>query len=387
MRMRDRRGGQGGNRDAATGGRLTAPTLMARCRWGRCLLVAAILAAAILVVYLWPGPFVAQGPVAAPAPVPRFRHVFVIMMENHSPAALLNPSAPDPYIRHLIATEGYDSDYFGVTHPSLPNYVAALSGQTQGSHSDSPTQRFAIPNLALQLDHAHISWQAVMQSLPYAGYTGNWYPDSIPHAAPTTMPVNALYAKKHDPFLLFPAVARVDAGNVVPLATLGRELASGSVPSFVWISPNLCEDMHGEPNTKGATCPQANGSALIADGNAFLATWIARIMQSSAWGPGSVIFVTWDEGSNPANPSPSSIHTYKAAGPAAPPIFSGAPWLGVLGGGSAPLIVIAPHLRPTTVHLWADHYSLLKTLEASWHLPYLGHAASRRVPLLTPLLP
>ncbi len=358
-----------------------------RRRWGRWLSAAFALVAVLVVAYLWPGPFAAPGPLATPAAVPRFRHVFVIMMENHSPAALLAPSAPDPYIRHLITTEGYDSDYFGVTHPSLPNYVAALSGRTEGSHSDNPTQRFDIPNLAIQLDHAHIAWQAAMQSLPYPGYTGNWYPDPIPHAPPTTMPATALYAKKHDPFLLFPAVARADAGKIVPLATLGRELASGSVPPFVWITPNLCDDMHGQPNLRGATCPSANGSALIADGNAFLATWIPRIMGSAAWGPGSVIFVTWDEGSGPAGPSPSSIHTYKAAGPAAPPILAGAPWLGVLGGGQAPLIVIAPRARPITVHLWADHYSLLKTIEASWHLPYLGHAASRRVPLLTPLLP
>ncbi len=259
----------------------------------------------------------------------------------------------------------YDSDYFGVTHPSLPNYIAAISGRTDGSHSDNPTQAFALPNLALQLDHAHIAWQAAMQSLPYPGYTGNWYPDPIPHRAPSTMPTTALYAKNHDPFLLFPAVARVDAKKVVPLTTLGRELTSGTVPPFVWISPNLCDDMHGEPNAPGATCPSANGSALIADGNAFLATWIPRIMGSAAWEPGSVIFITWDEGSGPANPSPASIHTYKAAGPEAPPILHEAPWLGVLGGGPAPLIVIAPHMRSTAVHLWADHYSLLKTIEAS----------------------
>ena len=355
-----------------------------RCRrW--CWAAAAI--AALLIAYLWPGPLVPERPTAAVSRVPRFRHVFVIMMENHSPEALLSPAAPDPYIRHLIATAGYDSDYYGVTHPSLPNYVAALGGQTLGSHSDSPTQRFAIPNLALQMDQAHIAWQAAMQSLPHPGFLGSWYPDPIPHASPLATPATALYAKKHDPFLLFPAVVKADANHVVPLTALGRELAAGTVPPFVWISPNLCADMHGQPSAPGASCPTSHPRALIEDGNAFLAAWVPRIMQSAAWGPGSVIFITWDEGSGPAGPSPASIQSYKAAGPAAPPIIHGVPWLGVLGGGRVPLIVITAGQHPVRVHLWADHYSILKTIEASWHLKYLGHAQSPEVPLLTPLLP
>jgi hypothetical protein len=354
---------------------------------GRCVLAAMGVVAAMLILYLWPGPFVRTGPAAPPLSVVRLRHVFVIVMENHGPASLLAPSAPDPYIRRLMATAGTDTNYFGVTHPSLPNYVALLAGRTDGTHSDSPTQTFQLPNLALQLDDAGITWQAAMQSLPYAGYTGSWYPDTTPHAVASVTPPTALYAKKHDPFMLFPAVVRRNASRIVPLATLGHELADNQVPQFVWITPNLCDDMHGQPDGPGAQCPVSNSARLIRDGNSFLARWIRRIQQSRAWGPGSAIFITWDESGGPRGVTPASIAAYKAAGPGAPALVKGAPWLGVLGGGRVPLIVLTDKMRARTIHLWADHYSILKTIEASWHLPLLGQAQDRNVPVLSVLLP
>jgi len=88
------------------------------------------------------------------------------------------------------------------------------------------------------------------------------------------------------------------AGNVVPLTQLSTDLSSGKVPQFVWISPNICNDMHG-----GATaCPfpnsptDANQAALYKDGDTFLRTWVGAITHSRAWTNHSAIFITWDEG-------------------------------------------------------------------------------------------
>lgn len=360
---------------------------MTRTRWTRWALAILAVAMAVLTLYLWPGPFVRTSPTAPSAAVGHLGHVFVIIMENHGPTSLLARSAPDPYIRWLMATAGTDTDYFGITHPSLPNYVALLTGRTDGTHSDNPTQTFHLPNLALQLDYAGITWQAAMQSLPYAGYTGNWYPDSTPRAPPSRTPPTALYAKKHDPFMLLPAVVQRDASRVVPLARLGQELANGHVPRLVWLTPNLCDDMHGQPDGPHAQCPISNGAKLIRDGNDFLAHWIRKIERSRAWGPTSVIFITWDESGGPRGVSPGSIAAYKAAGPGAPDLVPGAPWLGVLGGGRVPLIVVTDRRRPQAIGLWADHYSILKTIEASWHLPLIGHARDRDVPVLSALLP
>ena len=195
-------------------------------------------------------------------------HVFVIMMENTSYDDLLSPSNTNTtYIQHLAATDGLADNYFGVTHVSLPNYIAATSGQTWGSNSDDTSQAplFNHENLVDQLEAAHVSWKAYMESLPFPGDLVDTTPDG-------------LYVRKHDPFLMYPDVyqnpARAD--NVVPLTQLSTDLSTGKVPQFVWITPNICNDMHG-----GATaCPFPNSptdpaqAALYKDGDNFLRTWV-----------------------------------------------------------------------------------------------------------------
>lgn len=317
-------------------------------------------------------------PVTSPK-VPALRHVYVIMMENHSLDAL--SAAEAPYIHQLIARYNSDPTYYGVTHVSLPNYVALLSGSTHHTHSDNPSQQFSGPTLVSQMNAHHISWQGVMQSLPFTGYTGNWYPEPK-NSNPTAMPKNALYAKKHDPFALFPTIAHASASHIVPLHVLTHELATGVVPRFVWITPNLCNDMHGQP-AGSAACPSTDPRALVVDGNQFLAHMVPTIMHSAAWTPGSVIFITWDEAQMPSHlENLAQWKAWLSAGPEAPRVL-GIP----VGGGSVPFIAIPyQSSRPHHSAIWADHYNLLKTIEAGFGLPYLGHARSPRVQTLSPYL-
>jgi hypothetical protein len=61
--------------------------------------------------------------------VPRLDRVFVIMMENTSYSDLLNQANPNTtFVQSLAENYGLATHYYGVTHPSLPNYVAAISG-------------------------------------------------------------------------------------------------------------------------------------------------------------------------------------------------------------------------------------------------------------------
>ena len=316
--------------------------------------------------------------------IPYFTHVFYIMMENTGYNQLVGPSATyyadAPYINSLINTYGSDTNYYGVTHTSLPNYVAAISGNNWGSYYDTPTQTFNHTNLVDQLVANHISWKGYMESMPYAGYTGYYYPSQS----------NALYVLKHDPFMLFTDIANnpQQADNVVPLTQLTTDLNSNNVPQFVWISPNVCNDMHG-----GApSCPYSNPDVIIQNGDNFLNTWVSAIMSSRAWTGNSVIFITWDEASYPPNnPTTQEIATFTAPGPDAPIAPPGAfnyagvpaptdsngnPTAGVYGGGQVPLIVITTHMKgPISISTSADHYSILRTIEQSWNLGYLGMAS------------
>jgi hypothetical protein len=192
--------------------------------------------------------------------------VFVIMMENTSYDDLLPPSNPNTaFIRQIAANNGLATNYFGVTHVSLPNYIAATSGQTWGSNSDDVAQAplFDHQNLVDQLEAAGVSWKAYMEDLPFPGDTVTQTPDG-------------LYVRKHDPFLMYPDVYQnqARASNVVPLTQLSSDLSAGNVPQFVWITPNVCNDMHG-----GApSCPYPGSptdplqAALYQDGDNFLRT-------------------------------------------------------------------------------------------------------------------
>src|SRR5256885_1084937 len=69
--------------------------------------------------------------------VPLFSHVFVIVMENTSLSSLQSNTST-PYLHDLLMNGAYAADYHGVTHPSLPNYLALTSG-SPGVQSDGAT--------------------------------------------------------------------------------------------------------------------------------------------------------------------------------------------------------------------------------------------------------
>jgi hypothetical protein len=315
---------------------------------------------------------------ASVAGFPHLDHVFVIMMENSAYSQLMSASNTNTaYIQQLAKTYGLATDYYGVTHTSLPNYIAATSGSNWGSNTDDDSQAPYLnhENLADELDAAHVSWKGYMQSLPYAGDTVNTSADG-------------LYVRKHDPFLLYPDIYNnpARARNVVPLSQLQTDLATGDVPQFSWISPNVCDDMHG-----GATaCPYASSptspaqAKLYADGNAFIKKWVGLITSSKAWHEGrSAIFITWDEGAyndqapyQPLDLVGGPDSPILPATPANPATGGGGDLVGgtTYGGGHVPMIVVARGVSHKVDATPADHYSLLRTIEENWGLPLLGNA-------------
>src|SRR5229473_6295480 len=87
-----------------------------------------------------------------------FRHVFVIMMENTRFNTLIgNPNAP--FTNYLAVTAGLASNYFGVAHPSQPNYIAATSGSTNGVTSDNDVT-INVPNIVDQMEAHGKTWKA-----------------------------------------------------------------------------------------------------------------------------------------------------------------------------------------------------------------------------------
>src|SRR5579864_9503413 len=212
-----------------------------------------------------------------------FDHVFIIMMENTGYDTLIgNPNAP--FINAAAATYGLAKNYYGVTHPSQPNYIAATSGSTNGVSDDNDTT-INVPNIVDQLEANGKSWRAYMQSLSLCT-------TKLDHACG-----NQLYERKHNPFVSYLDVQSNPArmANIVDLSQLDGDLASGNVANYVWISPDQCHDMHGRAATPADPCDFSQVPKLIAAGDAFLSDTVGKIMASPAWNGNSAIFVMWDE--------------------------------------------------------------------------------------------
>ncbi len=310
----------------------------------------------------------------------RLDRVFVIMLENHSEKSVIgDPNAP--YITSLATKYAEASNYYGVTHPSEPNYVAAISGSNWWTNTDNPANRFDHTNLVDELKANHIPWDAYMQALPAADPLADYWPSSS----------NPLYASKHDPFALFTDIRNDPArvAHIKPYTDMAADLSRPGAPRFVFISPDQCNDMHGGVYTAVAgypetPCPYSNTNDDPADvqlkknADAFVQGAVTTIMDSRAWTAHSAIFIVADEGDYTGNTvnggwdSPAGCCDSPVL-PAGDPDIS-ASWPGGLyGGGLVPAVVIAPSGPHHFVgDVSYNHYSLLRTIEDAWHLRELG---------------
>ena len=283
-----------------------------------------------------------------------FDHVFIIMMENTGYDTLIgNPNAP--FINFAAATTGLASNYYGVAHPSQPNYIAATSGALNGVVDDSDIT-VDVPNIVDQLEAKGKTWKAYMQS--YSLCT-----TALDHSCGFQ-----LYERKHNPFISYKDVqtnpARV--ANIVDFGQFGADLANNTVPDYVWISPDQCNDMHGRSATPADPCDFSQVPALIAAGDAFLLHTVNAIMTSKVWTGNSVIFIVWDE-SDFTGSGPFGFGDTGGCCDANP------------GGGHVLGLVISNALRfARSANDPFNHYSMLSTIQRSWDLGCLGNTCDRR---------
>jgi len=353
--------------------------------------------------------------------VPRLDHVFVIVLENHnsftsfgSNGIIGNPQAPN--ITALWNKYNIATNYNAVWHPSLPNYVAMITGDWIGtdevatghsypagstvgiSDDDSPSVaidypsppanvsihrwRVNLPSLAGQLVKAGKDWRAYMQNIPESGtHLANWPGDDN---------TAKLYAVKHNPF---PYIAEIQDNPAqfarqFPIEQLFSDLGSGKVAAFSYIVPDQCRDMHGIGNVL-APCGGVNDTDDndVKRGDDETGWLVDGILGSRGWQSGrNALFIVFDEGNGPqtcANYDPDS-GTDTAAGSLLPGADC---YAEVNFNDKVVLIAITNYgVRGVRDPRFQSHYSLLKTIEAAFGLPYLGHAADSTTNTLAPLL-
>jgi len=257
-----------------------------------------------------------------PHALPNFSHIFVIVMENREYGDIIG-SPEAPYVNGLARKYGLATSGYGITHPSLPNYLALLGGDTFGIQSDCTTCFVQAPNLVDELTAGHRTWGAYMESMPMPCFVGDSYP----------------YAQKHNPFVYFDDIRTNPdrCRKIMPLAPLAGQLAADQVPDFVWITPNLCSDMH---------------DCSTAQGDTWLSGWVPRILASRSFQDGGALFITFDEGTTDDG------------------------CCRFASGGHIVTLVISPLGKPHyQSSVPVDHYSLLRTITEAWGLPDLGHSA------------
>lgn len=206
---------------------------------------------------------------SAVAELPITGTIFTIVFENHGTEAVFSPD--NAFISQLAEHYGTADAYLANIHPSLPNYLMMTSGSGQGIGDDGPPSSHSIDgvdNLAAQLDAAGITWRAYMEGM----------------GDPCRMTDNGDYAVKHNPFLYYTSLtsdtARCSEHVVDFDANFAADLAAND-HQFMWITPNLCNDMHNCPTTTS---------------DAWLARVIPQIMASPGYREGGAIFLLWDEG-------------------------------------------------------------------------------------------
>jgi hypothetical protein len=256
-------------------------------------------------------PSSAPTPKRSPASI---SHVVVVWMENREASAIT--ASTMPYLYGLSQTYGRADQFYAITHPSLPNYLAFWSGSTQGV-TDDGIHDLGAASLSNQMAAAGKSWRIYAQDYPGGGCgTASTYAGGVDGPG-----VEGTYARKHNPAMSFTFVSgSSQCANIAPLVSFDPSV------NLAFVAPNLCNDMHD--------CPPAQGDA-------FLRAFLPDVFASPEWAH-ALLVVSFDEGTTDVN-----------------------------GGGRVFTMVARQGLSgvvSTTMH---DHYGLLRTIQDIFGLPCL----------------
>jgi acid phosphatase len=245
---------------------------------------------------------------------PAFERIFVIVLENQDYVDV----QANPYFAQLASRGQLLTNYWAITHPSQPNYVAMIFGDTMSITNSDVTD---IPgrNLVDQLEENGFTWKTYQEDYPGNCYTPKYESDLH------------LYGRKHNPFISADTV-RTDperCARIVPANVLTDDLAAGTLPDFSFYAPNA---LHNSHNTDIPTAA------------AWLSAFLEPKLKDPTFMDRMLVVIVWDEGGGVA-PEPSQVSA----------------------------ILLGNSVRPGSVDARRyDHYSLLRTIQQQWNLGTLN---------------
>jgi phospholipase C len=268
---------------------------------------------------------------------PTYKHVVVIVMENHSYGSIIGSSSA-PFINSLAKSCGLATNYHSVTHNSLPNYLALTSGMAlkqlmpfTGDCNPSPS---CTTGGSLTVFHQ-----------TYSKSYEEWMRYNC------ELSDDLRYAVRHNPMAYYKGIgcaSRDISFDPSPKGwnpLLWNFQKESTAPHYAFVTPDLCSDMH---------------DCNIATGDTWLKEVVSEITSTPVYrSHDTAIFIVWDEGLGggyvgencAANPSDQSCHVA--------------------------LLVVAPSVKPgTRDKAWLTHYSTLRAAENLLGLQVYGEAKS-----------
>jgi phospholipase C len=321
-------------------------------------------------------------------------HVFVINLENKGFDETFGSASPATYLNKTLRPQGQLlTQYYGIGHASLDNYIAQVSGQAPNPSTQADCVLYvefveqgtgandqalgkgcvypaSVKTVANQLDDAHKTWTGYMEDMG----NSSTEPKTCRHPAvgshDTSFAARAgdEYATRHDPFVYFHSIIDTPTcdANVVPLDRLTADLASeATTPNLSYITPNLCNDGHDDP------CVDGRPGGLVSS-DKWLSTWVPKILASPAYRHDGVVIVTFDEAELTGPDADASACCNTPPSPNTPRPGGSGP-----GGGRIGAVVVSPRTKAGTTNATPyNHYALLCSIEDVFGLPHLGFAGA-----------
>jgi hypothetical protein len=240
-----------------------------------------------------------------------FQRVFIIVLEN----ANYDQSMAQTYLSELSHKGAALNNFHAETHPSYPNYLALVAGNTFGIDSDGQTD-LDKTNLSDLMETAKISWKV--------------YAEQLPTQPCSKVIQSGTYVRKHEPFISFLNVQKDPnrCAKIVNSNQLAKDIAAGQLSQYNLYIPDLNNDGH---------------DTGVGYASKWLQGFLTPLMAEPKFAEGTLVVVTFDEAldSSPDN----QIYTVLLGNM-------------VKAGSSS----VTPY----------THYSLLRTIEDNFGLGNLG---------------
>ena len=247
--------------------------------------------------------------------VPDFKRVMIVILEN----ADYDDAIKQPFLASLARRGALLARFSAEAHPSQPNYIALISGSTQGVDGDSDATVDA-PHVGDLLEKKMLQWKVYAEDYPGDCFLGSTQGD---------------YVRKHLPFLSFVDVQTnpVRCGRIVDASQLSADIETGRLPTYSLYIPNLDNDGHDTD---------------VAYADQWLSMKFGPLLDDKRFTRGLLFIVTFDEsegGDDESGQVPNHILT----------------------------VLVGNTVKPGSVSDGSyDHYSLLRLVEDRFDLGHLG---------------